>query len=115
MSIIDKDVRQVVEIYVDACTTGCGTLCGKEVYRTTFPPHMLDRGHPICELEALSTTVAIKLWAPILAGHKVLHDITLTCMQTPGDSLVSTADTLSRCHLGGMYQDRVQCLVRARV
>ena len=46
VSIIDEDAHHVVEIYVDACTTGCGALCGKEAYYTTFTPHMLDRGHP---------------------------------------------------------------------
>ena len=126
--IIDEDACQVVEIYVDAC--------GKEVYHTTFPPHMLDQWHPICELEeALNASMAIKLWAPNLAGRKVrlysdssmavdiiqagkgrnghiqacareiwllcaLHDIILTCMYTSGDSLVSTADALSKYHLG---------------
>ena len=151
VSIIDDDARQVVDIYVDACTAGCGVfLCHKEAYHTTFPPHKLDQGHPICELEALNAAIAIKLWAPMLAGRRVrlhsdsstamaiihagkgrnghfqacarelwmacaVHDITLTFTHTPGDSLVSTADALSRYHLGGVYQDRVQRLVRAGV
>ena len=71
VSIIDEDAHQVVEIYMDACTTGCGALCHMWAYHTTFPPHTLDWGHSICELEALNATIAIKLWAPRLAGHKV--------------------------------------------
>ena len=34
------------------------------------PPHTLDREYPICELEALNTAMAIKLW-PNLAVRKV--------------------------------------------
>ena len=44
-----------------------------------------------------------------------LHDIILTCRHTPSDSLISTADVLSRCHLGSIYQDRVHEFVRSRV
>ena len=42
VSIIDEDARQLVEIYVDACTTGCRALCGNEAYHTTFlgAPHL---------------------------------------------------------------------------
>ena len=48
VSIRDEDARQVVDIYVDAYTTGCRAVCGKKAYHTTFLPHMLDKGHPIC-------------------------------------------------------------------
>ena len=147
VSIIDEDVRQTVDIFVDACTTSCGALCGDEAYHTTFPQHTLDQCHPICELEALNAAAAIKLWAPTLVGRKVrlysdsstavaiiqadkgrnghiqacvreiwlscaIHGITLTCTHTSGDSLISTADALGRCHLGGVYQNRVHQLVR---
>ena len=63
VSIIDEDACQVVDIYMDACTTVCGALCDKEAYHTTFPPHTLDRGHPICELEALNAAL------PSSSGH----------------------------------------------
>ena len=56
---------------MDACTTGCVALCGAEVYHTIFTQCILDRGHPICELEALNAAVAIKLWAPTLFCRRI--------------------------------------------
>ena len=44
-----------------------------------------------------------------------LNDITLICTHTPGDSLLSTGDALSRFNLGGIYKDRVHELVRQGV
>ena len=45
----------------------------------------------------------------------VLHDITLTFTYTARDSLISTADALSRCHLGGVCRYRVHQLLRSGV
>ena len=50
VSIIDEDVRQTMDIFVDACTTGCGDLSRAEAYYTIFPQCILNQGHPICEL-----------------------------------------------------------------
>ena len=69
--IIDEDVLHTVDIFMDACTTDCGALCGVEAYHTIFQQRILDQRHGICELEALNVAVAIKLWALTLVGHKV--------------------------------------------
>ena len=71
VSIIEEDVPQLVDINVDACNTGCGALCGAEVYHTIFPQGILNLEHPICEMEALNVAVAIKLWAPTLVSRRV--------------------------------------------
>ena len=60
--MIDQDARQPVHICVDTCTTGFGTMCQVEVYHTEFSPAILQECHPICELEAVNTVVALKRW-----------------------------------------------------
>ena len=32
--MIDQDTKQPVHIYIDICTTGCGTLCQDNAYHT---------------------------------------------------------------------------------
>ena len=127
--MIEEDVRQPLDIFVDACTTSCGALCQAEAYHTVFPQHILEQEWPIYELWALNAAVVLKLWAPTFVGRRVsrysdsstaetilqsgkhrnshiqassgeiwlpcdLHDITLMCTHTLGDSLFSTADAI---------------------
>ena len=40
-----------------------------------------------------------------------MHDVTLGFLHTSGESLTSTADTLSHWHMGELYKDMVQQLV----
>ena len=64
--IIHQDGRNPVQLYIDACMIGCRALTSGRVYHATFPPRVLRGNPPICNLEALNTTLAIKLWAPQL-------------------------------------------------
>ena len=56
---------------MDACTSGCRAVYRADVYHTIFPQCILDKGCPICKLEAPNATVAIKYWAPTLVGRRV--------------------------------------------
>ena len=67
---MEEDMRQPIHIYVDVCTTGCSALCQAEVYHAIFLQKVVEEGNLICKLEALN--VAIKLWAPTLAGRQVM-------------------------------------------
>ena len=62
VSLIEEDVRQTMDICVDAYCTGCGALYRAQPYHTIFPQVVVDQGHPICDLEP------IKLLAPTLDG-----------------------------------------------
>ena len=62
--IIHEDDRVPVQLFVDACTSGCGAVTKMAAYHAQFPSHIVSEGHPICQLEALNAVVAIKLWAP---------------------------------------------------
>ena len=49
-------------------------LCQAEAYHAVFTQHVLEGERPICKLGALHMGVAVKLWAPTLAGrHVILH------------------------------------------
>ena len=65
-----------VPLVVDSCLTGGGGHFGRHLYFTHYPPFILRRTHSISDLEILNLVVAIRLWAPLLAGHivKVLCD-----------------------------------------
>ena len=52
----------------DACLTGLGGTAFDQCFRATFPSHILDSDFHIAGLEALAVSVALKLWAPRLAG-----------------------------------------------
>ena len=56
---------------MDACTTDCSALCQAEAYHTVFLQHVLEEERPICKIEALNATMAVKLWAPNLVGKRV--------------------------------------------
>ena len=60
--MINQDVKQRVHIYINACTTGCVTVCQAEAYHTEFASAILWEHHPICELEAANAMVSLKHW-----------------------------------------------------
>ena len=52
--------------------SGSGALMVGRAYHVTFLPRVLRDNPLICHLEALSATLAIKLWAPQFV-HQLLH------------------------------------------
>ena len=48
---------------VDSCLSGCGGICNNELYHTTFPDFILQRGLSISQLEMLNLAVGIKVWS----------------------------------------------------
>ena len=68
MYIMHKEMK----VPMNACSTGAGTICGKDVYHAQFPSHILKEHHVICHLEALSAVAALHMWAPRHHG-KCLH------------------------------------------
>ena len=65
-----------VPLVVDSCLTGGGGHFGRHLYFTQYPHFILQCTHSISDLEILNLVIAIRLWAPLLAGHviKVLCD-----------------------------------------
>ena len=59
-------------LYINACMSGCGALTAGRTYHATFLPMVLQGNLPICHLETLNATLAIKLWAPQF-DHQLLH------------------------------------------
>ena len=137
-----EDGRILVQLYIDVCMSQCGALTAGSTYHATFPPRVLLDNPPICHIEALSASVAIKLWAFQIAHqlntcfatmrqqspyfklaeaktHSSKHaqtcaqwDITLTVGHIPGQLLQDTADALSRYHLGQIFWARVSSLLK---
>ena len=70
--MIHEDDRVPVQLFVDACASGCGAITDRAAYHVQFPPHIIREAHPICHLEALNIVVAIKLWAPKFS-NSLLH------------------------------------------
>ena len=70
--VIHEESRSHIPIFVDACETGTGAICGHQVYHATFPAHMIHQPHPICHLEALNALAAVKNLDPTLHGA-LLH------------------------------------------
>ena len=63
---------RLVQMYIDACSTGCRGCTYANAYYAQFPFHILAEDLRICHLEALNAVVARRLWAPQLA-HKLVH------------------------------------------
>ena len=42
VSMIEEDTRQPINIFVNACTSGCGVLCQVEAYHAVLPQHVLE-------------------------------------------------------------------------
>ena len=60
-----------VPVTVDSCLSGCGGHFGDHIFHTPFPYFVIRDSHHISHLEMLTVVLAIKLWAPHLAGHVV--------------------------------------------
>ena len=58
-------------IQCDACLTGAGGAFGNSAFHRRFPVFILEQNLHINALELLTVTVALKLWAPQLAGKKI--------------------------------------------
>ena len=61
---MSQETRDPVELFVDACVTGCGTICHLEAYHVAFLGKTIAAQHPICQLEALNVLAALRQWAP---------------------------------------------------
>ena len=70
--IIHHDDMHLVELYIDACMSGCRALTADRTYHATFSPRVLWADPPISHLGPLNTALAIKMWAPQFA-HQLLH------------------------------------------
>ena len=57
----------------DACSTGAGGFFNGQYFHTPFPSSVLHRfGHDINTLELLAIMVALKIWAPLLQGQRLV-------------------------------------------
>lgn len=57
----------------DACSTGAGGFFNGQYFHTPFPSSVLHRfGHDINTLELLAIMVALKIWAPLLRGQRLV-------------------------------------------
>ena len=70
--IIHQDERHPVQLYIDACMSGCRARTAGRAYYAPFPARVLRANHNICHSKALNATLAIKLWAPQFA-HQLLN------------------------------------------
>ena len=77
--ITSPENREPVQLFMDACGTGCGELCQQKAYHKVFPEWVLAAQHPICQLEALNALVTVRRWVPSLKGRLVhpLSDSTM--------------------------------------
>ena len=72
--IIDEGRREPVHIFVDICTSLADAPNQTESYHIQFPLSVQEKHHPICNLEALNSVVAISMWDPGMQGRMVtLH------------------------------------------
>ena len=63
---LTKEPGMDMILQTDACPKGYGGICGQEYFRGRFPRHM--QGENIAILEMWAVLVALKIWAPKLAG-----------------------------------------------
>ena len=52
-----------ITVEADSCLSGCGAICGKEYYHTSYPHHIMQANLIICRLEMLNLVVAVKGWS----------------------------------------------------
>ena len=72
--MIHEDTRPPIALFIDACATRAGTICGNQAYHTIFPTILLGEKHPICHLEAINVGAVLRTWAWWLKGCLVdLH------------------------------------------
>ena len=61
--IIHEDTWQPINLYIDACNTGAGTLLDDESYHCEISRHIISVNHTICLLEELNAVVDLSIWA----------------------------------------------------
>ena len=60
--IIYEDGRSPLDMFVNSCTMGCGTIYNDQAYHSIFPDTLLNQGLEICHLDAPNCVVALRLW-----------------------------------------------------
>ena len=65
------DLQPKFEVLLDACLTGCGSICGKTYYHTEFPDSILHQQHHISRLELLNIMIACRLFCHQWSKHTV--------------------------------------------
>ena len=75
-----------VPLVVDSFVTGGGGHFGRHLYFTQYPHFILQCPHSIGDPEILNLVIAIRLWAPLLAGHVA----TVLCDNSTAVSVVQT-------------------------
>ena len=56
----------------DACLTGCGGMSSEQYFHVEFPPQVLLRFTTIHLLEALAIVIALRLWAHLWRGRRII-------------------------------------------
>ena len=131
--MIHEDTRIPIPLFIDACATGAGTICGDQAY------------HPLCHMEAVNVVAALRTWAHRLMGCRVhLHniaiqwqpysncwgrdsyiqactcelwlicahaDITLAISHISRESLTQSVDALRRYYMGQAFKGQVRSQV----
>ena len=69
---MSPETREPVELYMDACVTGCSTMYHPEDYHTVFLARILAAQYTICQLEVLNALVVVRQWVPQLRG-RLMH------------------------------------------
>ena len=103
-----------------ACSTGAGSLFNGQYFHTPFPSSVLYRfGHDINTLELLTIMVALKIWASLLRGQRLVLQcdsensvLALNCgrSRSPGMQrclreiwfLTAASDLVSATHIPGV-------------
>ena len=55
----------------DSCLKGCGGMCFKEYFHTSFPKFIMDQSLRIHHLEMLAVLVGVRIWGKYCVGMKV--------------------------------------------
>lgn len=91
----------------DSCLTGCGGICGNEYFHATFPEFIKLQNMCINELEMLTVTVAIKLWAHKLAGKRLL----INCDNEVTVTAINSGKVKDKILLDNLHEQRYICAV----
>ena len=60
-----------VTFATDSCLSGCGGVCGKQYFHTSFPDDIKSQNLPIHQLEMLAVLVGVRLWGSACQGGMV--------------------------------------------
>jgi hypothetical protein len=66
-----KHIDYYTKAFVDSSLTGCGGICGHQIYHAEFPDFILDMDLDIVHLEMLNIVLACKLWANVWSNAAV--------------------------------------------